>query len=207
MFGYPLNTGVLYGLFWLVCIAVCILRLQIISIRCMKRSCFYCPALPAVKIQAAIHLYFCTNAIRHLFRESVTYLIAAALFVVWWNPAEKLSYDSVDEVYYKEYMDKYYGPLTAKTNELLDEERAKYDRLSDNIAYDMAQGKSESYINIKYKDELSRQEAFNKLTAHVDYLKTLNEGWLFLKRAMIFLPTEQTSKTVIQHRRLCMLFS
>lgn len=27
MFGYPLNTGVLYGLFWLVCIAVCILRL------------------------------------------------------------------------------------------------------------------------------------------------------------------------------------
>ena len=38
---------------------------------------------------------------------------------------------------------------------------------------DMAQGKSESYINIKYKDELSRQEAFNKLTAHVDYLKTL----------------------------------
>lgn len=69
LFGYPLNTGVLYGLFWLVCIAVCILRLQIISIRCMKRSCFYCPALPAVKIQAAIHLYFCTNAIRHLFRE------------------------------------------------------------------------------------------------------------------------------------------
>lgn len=104
-------------------------------------------------------------------------------------------------------MDKYYGPLTAKTNELLDEERAIYDRLSDNIAYDMAQGKSESYINIKYKDELSRQEAFNKLTAHVDYLKTLNEGWLFLKRAMIFLPTEQTSKTVIQHRPLCMLFS
>lgn len=42
-------------------------------------------------------------------------LIAASLFVVWWNPAEKLSYDSVDEVYYKEYMDKYYGPLTAKT--------------------------------------------------------------------------------------------
>lgn len=114
--------------------------------------------------------------------------------MVWWNPAEKLSYDSVDEVYYKEYMDKYYGPLTAKTNELLDEERVKYDRLSDNIAYDMAQGKSESYINIKYKDELSRQEAFNKLTAHVDYLKTLNEGWLFLKRAMISSPTEQTSK-------------
>lgn len=73
------------------------------------------------------------------------------------------------------------GLLTAKTNELLDEERAKYDRLSDNIAYDMEQGKSESYINIKYKDELSRQEAFNKVTAHVDYLKTLNEGWLFLK--------------------------
>ena len=79
-------------------------------------------------------------------------------------------------------MDKYYGPLTAKTNELLDEERVKYDRLSDNIAYDMAQGKSESYINIKYKDELSRQEAFNKLTAHVDYLKTLNEGWLFFEK-------------------------
>jgi hypothetical protein len=33
-------------------------------------------------------------------------LIVAAIFVVWWNPAEKLSYDSVDEVYYKEYMDK-----------------------------------------------------------------------------------------------------
>lgn len=24
LFGYPLNTGVLYGLFWFVCIAVCI---------------------------------------------------------------------------------------------------------------------------------------------------------------------------------------
>ena len=58
---------------------------------------------------------FCTNAIRHLFREKVLLiLIAAALFVVWWNPAEKLSYDSVDEVYYKEYMDKYYGPLSCQ---------------------------------------------------------------------------------------------
>lgn len=121
-------------------------------------------------------------------------MIAAVLFAVWWNPAEKLSYESVDEVYYKEYMDKYYGPLTTKTNELLDEERVKYDRLSDDIASDMAQGKSDSYINIKYKDELSRQEAFNKVTAHVDYLKSLNEGWMFFEKGYDILTDRTDSK-------------
>ena len=65
-------------------------------------------------------------------------------------------------------MDKYYGPLTAKTNELLDEERVKYDRLSDNIAYDMEQGKScllyTSHINSYRRKKLngkSPYEAFS----------------------------------------------
>ena len=63
-------------------------------------------------------------------------------------------------------------------------------------------GKSESYINIKYKDELSRQEAFNKLTAHVDYLKTLNEGWLFFEKGYDIL----TDRTDFKNRDTAQAF-
>ena len=66
----------------------------------------------------------------------------------------------------------------------------------------MEQGKSESYINIKYKDELSRQEAFNKLTAHVDYLKTLNEGWLFFEKGYDIL----TDRTDFKNRDTAQAF-
>lgn len=166
-----------------MCIAVCIFAVTNYLNSVHEKKLLLLPGFACGKntgCHTSLFLHECYKAL--VPGKVLLILIAAALFVVWWNPAEKLSYDSVDEVYYKEYMDKYYGPLTAKTNELLDEERVKYDRLSDNIAYDMAQGKSESYINIKYKDELSRQEAFNKLTAHVDYLKTLNEGWLFFEK-------------------------
>lgn len=203
LFGYPLNTGVLYGLFWLVCIAVCIFAVTNYLNSVHEKKLLLLPGFACGKntgCHTSLFLHECYKAL--IPGKVLLILIAAALFVVWWNPAEKLSYDSVDEVYYKEYMDKYYGPLTAKTNELLDEERAKYDRLSDNIAYDMAQGKSESYINIKYKDELSRQEAFNKVTAHVDYLKTLNEGWLFFEKGYDIL----TDRTDFKNRDTAQAF-
>lgn len=203
LFGYPLNTGVLYGLFWLVCIAVCIFAVTNYLNSVHEKKLLLLPGFACSKntgCHTSLFLHECYKAL--VPGKVLLILIAAALFVVWWNPAEKLSYDSVDEVYYKEYMDKYYGPLTAKTNELLDEERAKYDRLSDNIAYDMEQGKSESYINIKYKDELSRQEAFNKLTAHVDYLKTLNEGWLFFEKGYDIL----TDRTDFKNRDTAQAF-
>lgn len=58
LFGYPLNTGVLYGLFWLVCIAVCIFAVTNYLNSVHEKSSLYCPALPAAKIQAVIHLYF-----------------------------------------------------------------------------------------------------------------------------------------------------
>lgn len=203
LFGYPLNTGVLYGLFWLVCIAVCIFAVTNYLNSVHEKKLLLLPGFACGKntgCHTSLFLHECYKAL--VPGKVLLILIAAALFVVWWNPAEKLSYDSVDEVYYKEYMDKYYGPLTAKTNELLDEERVKYDRLADNIAYDMAQGKSESYINIKYKDELSRQEAFNKVTAHVDYLKTLNEGWLFFEKGYDIL----TDRTDFKNRDTAQAF-
>ncbi len=183
MIGYPVNTCILYGVVWLILTTVCAFvvinylgsphekgNISIQGLDIFKR--FEC--------HTSVFLHECYKML--IPGRGFIVIIISCLFVIWWNPAQKISFDSLDEVYYKDYMDRYYGPLTSETNKLLDEETAKYDQLSDNIAYDMEQGKSESYIEIKYKDELNRQAAFERVTQKVDYLGTVDGGWLFFEK-------------------------
>lgn len=122
--------------------------------------------------------------------------------MIGWNPAEKLQFDTIDEVYYKEYMDDLYGPLDSDKYELLNEEKEKYDRMAANISADLQAGKSEAYISIKYKDELNRQGAFDMVTRHVEYLESQEGGWLFYEKGYDIL----TDRTHIKNRDVSQAF-
>ena len=94
LFGYPLNTGVLYGLFWLVCIAVCIFAVTNYLNSVHEKKQLILPGFACGKNTGCHTSLFLHECYKVLVPGKVLFiLIAAALFVVWWNPAEKLSYD------------------------------------------------------------------------------------------------------------------
>lgn len=109
-------------------------------------------------------------------------LILSLAFIIWWNPAEKIRFDSLDEIYYKDYMDRFYGPLDSDKQKLIDTEQEKFEELYESISVDYALGKSAAFIDIKYGDELSRQNAFDQVMEHTVYLETVNDGWLFFDK-------------------------
>lgn len=112
----------------------------------------------------------------------------------------KIRFASVDEIYYKEYMDKFYGPLDAKNGNRITEEKEKYEQMYADISADREQGKSENYIRIKYKEGLNRQAAFDLVTEHVDYLQSSEflqsrtGGWLFYDEGYAILTDGQNSR-------------
>ena len=69
LFGYPLNTGGLYGLFWFVCIAVCIFAVTNYLNSVHEKKLLLLPGFACGKNTGCHTSLFCTNAIRHLFRE------------------------------------------------------------------------------------------------------------------------------------------
>lgn len=111
--------------------------------------------------------------------KSLYVIVLAIIFTFWWNPSINIQFDSIDDVYYKEYMDKLYGPLDQDKIIFIDEEKKAYEQLSNDIDAAVESGKSEVYIEIKYKDMLDRQEAFNMVLNHLSYLKTVKNGWFF----------------------------
>ena len=121
-------------------------------------------------------------------------LILACLFTIWWNPAEKVQFDSMDEVYYKDYMDRFEGPLNAETRALLQAEQDRFDSLFENIQADLSQGKSQYYIDTKYQDEMKRQGAFDKVSEHVSYVETIPEGQLFFDKGYTILTDRDNYK-------------
>jgi hypothetical protein len=121
-------------------------------------------------------------------------LVFSFLFIAWWNPAEKIQFDSVDEIYYKDYMDRFYGPLDSNNQKLIKAEQEKFEQLYEDISADYEQGKTESFINIKYKDELSRQDAFDQVIGHVEYLESVTEGWVFFDKGYNILTNEANLK-------------
>ncbi len=139
-------------------------------------------------------------------------LLCSCLLTIWWNPAEKIRFASVDEIYYKEYMDKFYGPLDAKNGNRITEEKEKYEQMYADISADREQGKSENYIRIKYKEGLNRQAAFDLVTEHVDYLQSSEflqsrtGGWLFYDEGYAILTDGKTPVTGMFHRLLYTLY-
>lgn len=181
--GYPVNTIFLYGILWLILTVVFAFTVinylesphekRIIS---LQRFDF----LKGFECHTSLFWHECYKML--VPGRILLVLIFSCLFVIWWNPEERIQFDTVDEVYYKEYMDKFYGPLNSESYELLNEEREKYEQLFANISADIQAGKSENYISIKYKDELSRQGAFDMVMEHIEYLESQKGGWLFYEK-------------------------
>ncbi len=201
--GYPVNTCFLYGIFWLILTVVfAFIVINYLESSHEKRSIslreFH--FMKGFECHTSLFLHECYK----MFVPSRTFLmlIFVCVFIIWWHPAEKIRFDSIDEVFYKEYMDKYYGPLNSETREMLNEESANFAQLSENISADIASGKSENYIDIKYKDELNRQDAFNQLMDHVGYLESVKDGWLFYEKGYDIL----TDSTNYQNRDISQSF-
>lgn len=183
VFGYPVNTCFLYGILWLVLtflFAFIVINYLESSHEKKIISLQKFDFLKGFGYHTSLFLHECHKML--VPGRGFLVLIFSCLFVIWWNPAERIQFDTVDEVYYKEYMDKFYGPLNSKNYEMLNEERVKYDQMSANISADIEQGKSENYISIKYKDELTRQDAFDMVTDHIEYLESQKGGWLFYEK-------------------------
>lgn len=181
--GYPINTCFLYGILWLILTVVFTFTVINYLDSPHEKEIISLPKLDFFKCferHTSLFLHECHKLL--VSGRGFLILIFSCLFVIWWNPAERIQFDTVDEVYYKEYMDKFYGPLNSENYEMLYEEKAKYDQLSANISADILQGKSESYISIKYRDELSRQDAFDMVTEHIEYLEAQKGGWLFYEK-------------------------
>lgn len=192
--GYPVNTCFLYGILWLVLMVIFSYAvINYLELPHEKRS----TSLQKTNVFRAFESH--TSLFRHecykmlIPGRGLGILVIACMLTIWWNPAERIKFDTVDEVYYKEYMDKFYGPLNAQKQEMLNEEKAKYEQLAADISADLEQGKSESYISIKYKEELSRQSAFDMVTEHVEYLKTQKAGWLFYEKGYDILTDSSNS--------------
>ena len=200
--GHPVNTCIMYGIMWLILFMCSIIYLKnYLNVPREKKQ------MKFGKLKIIICFGGHTSIFRH---ESYKMMIAGRAlfililfigFIVWWNPPMNMSFNSIDEVYYKEYMDELYGPLDSEIYSKFNEEKMKYDELSDRISADMEQGKDEVYINIKYKEELSRNVAFDKVTSHLSYLESKN-GWFFFDKGFCIL----TDREFVENRDISQAF-
>ena len=200
--GHPVNTCIMYGIMWLILFMCSIIYLKnYLNVPREKKQ------MKFGKLKIIICFGGHTSIFRH---ESYKVMIAGRAlfililfigFIVWWNPPMNMSFNSIDEVYYKEYMDELYGPLDSEIYSKFNEEKMKYDELSDRISADMEQGKDEVYINIKYKEELSRNVAFDKVTSHLSYLESKN-GWFFFDKGFCIL----TDREFVENRDISQAF-
>lgn len=191
VFGYPVNTVFLYALLWLVLTSAAALtvvcRLDSPHEKRTASPRIFLRAFPKrhdfvrnTECHTSIFLHECHKLL--FTGRGLVVLICSLLFVIRWNPAEKIQFDSPDEVYYKEYMDSLYGPLDEEKYALLSAEEEKYAELTESIYADTIAGKSENYISIKYKSEFERQGAFDMVREHVGYLEARGGGWLFYEK-------------------------
>lgn len=90
-------------------------------------------------------------------------------------------FDSITEIYYKEYMDKLYGKADSNTNAILQAEQAKFDLIDSEIDDGLKNGDSIEFLNLKYKKELLRKDAFSKAMEHTTYLEKKHAWYLYDK--------------------------
>ena len=139
--GHPVNTCIMYGIMWLILFMCSIIYLKnYLDVPREKKQ------MKFGKLKIIRYFGGHTSIFRH---ESYKVMIAGRAlfililfigFIVWWNPPMNMSFNSIDEVYYKEYMDELYGPLDSEIYSKFNEEKMKYDELSDRISADMEQG-------------------------------------------------------------------
>jgi hypothetical protein len=195
LLGIPVNTCFLYWIFWLILIVF--IAFMVIN---YLESTHETKAISVKKLNNKKSFVCHTSLFLHESYKMLVpgrcfiVLVFSFLFIAWWNPAEKIQFDSVDEIYYKDYMDRFYGPLDSNNQKLIKAEQEKFEQLYEDISADYEQGKTESFINIKYKDELSRQDAFDQVIGHVEYLESVTEGWVFFDKGYNILTNEANLK-------------
>ena len=183
LFETPVNTCLLYWIVWLLVTAVVawsVIRYLEVPHETKASSAGKRIFLKKPESHTSVFLHECYKML--VPGRCLIVLILAVLFTIRWNPAEKVQFDSMDEVYYKDYMDRFEGPLDAETRALLQAEQDRFDSLFENIQADLSQGKSQYYIDTKYRDEMKRQSAFDKVSEHVSYVETVPEGQLFFDK-------------------------
>ena len=172
LFGSPVNTFVLYWILWAAVTAV-----AVFFVVNYLESTHETKASPAGRRSLLRGIESHTSVFLHeLYKmlipgRCLIVLVIAVGFTTWWNPAAKISFDSLREVYYKDYMDRFYGPLDAATREKIDAEQERFDSL----------------VGAQYGDEQDRQDAFADVTAHVEYLETVDGGWMFFDKGYAIL--------------------
>ena len=77
---------------------------------------------------------------------------------------------SADEIYYKQYMLKLEGELTAKKEQFLADEQAKFDQAETDMQTELAKGSW--YAAMKYQNILAPKVAFDQVKSHAEYLKS-----------------------------------
>ena len=188
LFGNPVNSWTLFFVMWsILCSILTVTIIFSLNKSCEKRDAdlFHIKKTNIHGGHTSLIFHECYKML--LPGRCLVILIILCVFVIWWNPVQKMHFDSVDEIYYKDYINSICGPLNDNVKKFLADEKKKYEELSDKILSDTKQGKSEEYINIKYRDELERQNAFNMLKSHVEYLEAVDGGWLFFDKGFSIL--------------------
>ncbi len=183
LFGSPGNTLIMYWILWSIVTAVLIFFV-VNYLESVHETKAASSGWRSLRGGSECH----TSVFRHesfkmLFPGKCLIILALfCLFTIRWNPATRVQFDSVDEVYYKDYMDRFYGPLDDEKREMIRAEQTKFDRLIEDMNADYEQGKSIFYIENKYRDDLNRQNAFGLVRRHAEYLESVDGGWLFFDK-------------------------
>ena len=195
LFGTPVNTCLIYWILWLVLtVLIASAVINYLESPHEKRAAFAGKGTmqKGFESHTSVFLHECYKLL--IPGRCLIVLILACLFTVWWNPAERVQFDSLEEVYYKDYLDRFASPLDATTRALLQVEQDRFDRLSEEISAAWAQGKSPLYISTKYKDEEGRRSAFEKVVAHTEYLENIPGARLFFDKGYTILTDESNYK-------------
>lgn len=194
LFGTPVNTCLLYWSLWLI--AIVVTAFFVIN---YLESTHETRADSGKKRSLFRGFESHTSVFRH---ESFKMLIPGrcliilaliVAFTIWWNPAAKVQLESIDEAYYKEYMDRFYGPWDEENQRKIAEEQAVFDRARKEMNEDIALGKSGVYIELKYESTTRRQKAFEMVKQHAEYLDSVNGGWMFFDKGYAILTDRETS--------------
>ena len=102
--------------------------------------------------------------------KALLILIAFGAFVWFSYTPINEKFASADEIYYKQYMLKLEGELTAEKEQFLADEQAKFEQAESDMQRELANGSC--YAAMKYQNILAPKTAFNQVKSHAEYLKS-----------------------------------
>ncbi len=88
----------------------------------------------------------------------------------------KESFQSADDVYYKQYMMKLEGEYSASKQKSIDEEGQKFQQAQMEMSEELAKSDGSVFVSMKYQDVFAPQQAFEQVKVHAEYLKNTENG-------------------------------